>query len=247
MKVIYAGFSKCATKTIAKALRLLGYNVYDYMENYEHLHDDWLEIYRNGATVEQLQRMYQGVDAVTGMPVYYFWEELLEAFPKAKVIFYERPIDDWYRSVLSQYKCDSSIKKFTNYFSPTSWKYEQYFEASIFAIFGFKQNMTSVFKKTIINEMLLKKAYKMHNSYVKNNVPKEKLLIFHIEEGWAPLCKFLKVEIPDIEFPHNNRKGELIQQFYKSHAVFKKIKFEKSFILYTFIFIIAILSFVFHT
>ena len=90
MKVIYAGFSKCATKTIAKALRLLGYNVYDYMENYEHLHDDWLEIYRNGATVEQLQRMYQGVDAVTGMPVYYFWEELLEAFPKAKVNLFHR-------------------------------------------------------------------------------------------------------------------------------------------------------------
>ena len=87
MKVIYAGFSKCATKSMAKALRLLGMKVYDFMENYEHLASDWMKIYRDGATVERLRKMYDGVDAVTGMPVYYYWEELLEAFPEAKVSF----------------------------------------------------------------------------------------------------------------------------------------------------------------
>ena len=85
MKVIYAGFSKCATKSVAKALRSLGLKVYDFMDHYEHLRSDWMKIHREGATVERLRRMYEGVDAVTGMPVYYYWEELLEAFPEAKV------------------------------------------------------------------------------------------------------------------------------------------------------------------
>ena len=35
MKVIYAGYSKCGTKTMRAALTELGYEVYDFMENYE--------------------------------------------------------------------------------------------------------------------------------------------------------------------------------------------------------------------
>ena len=107
MKVIYAGFSKCATKSMAKALRLLGMKVYDFMEHYEYLASDWMKIYRDGATVERLRKMYEGVDAVAGMPVYYYWEELLEAFPEAKVsiiiIFYSLPVYYYWESLLEAF------------------------------------------------------------------------------------------------------------------------------------------------
>lgn len=36
MKVIYAGFSKCGTKTMAQAFKELDLNVYDALEHFEH-------------------------------------------------------------------------------------------------------------------------------------------------------------------------------------------------------------------
>ena len=86
MKVIVAAFPKCGTKTMAMALRELGYSVYDAMENYEYLHKDWENIFLKGGSIKDFQRMYKDVDACTDVPSCYFWEELLEAFPESKVV-----------------------------------------------------------------------------------------------------------------------------------------------------------------
>ena len=88
MKVIFAGSSKCGTKTMAEALRILGYNVYDFMENYEYLGDRWIKIFKEGGTKEDFYEMYKDVDAVTDMPAFFFWNQILEAFPDAKVFVY---------------------------------------------------------------------------------------------------------------------------------------------------------------
>ena len=85
MKVIVAGQSKTGTKSMAWALQQLGMNVYDAMEHYTYLQKDWEQVLTKGATIEDFRRMYQGVDAVTDIPAWYFWEELLQAYPDAKV------------------------------------------------------------------------------------------------------------------------------------------------------------------
>ena len=85
MKVIVAGLSKTGTKSMALALRELGYNVYDYMENMEYLHNEWLTIFEKGGTAEDFRRMYKDVDAVTDIPPAFFWEEIHQAYPDAKV------------------------------------------------------------------------------------------------------------------------------------------------------------------
>lgn len=43
---------------------------------------------------------------------------------------------------------------------------------------------------------------------VKATVPKEKLLVFHVKEGWKPLCEFLDRPIPDQPFPRTNDSKE---------------------------------------
>ena len=40
--------------------------------------------------------------------------------------------------------------------------------------------------------------------HVTSSVPKEKLLIFNVKEGWEPLCKFLDLPIPKNPFPRVN-------------------------------------------
>ena len=85
MKVICAGFGKTGTKSVQAALKELGYNVYDYMENFEYLYEDWMKIFKDGGTKEDFRRMFENVDAVTDAPAFYFWDEIHKAFPEAKV------------------------------------------------------------------------------------------------------------------------------------------------------------------
>jgi hypothetical protein len=47
-------------------------------------------------------------------------------------------------------------------------------------------------------------TFERHNEEVKQRVPAEKLLVYEVKEGWAPLCEFLGVEVPDKPFPHLN-------------------------------------------
>lgn len=43
-----------------------------------------------------------------------------------------------------------------------------------------------------------------HCNMIRGLVPKERLLEWHIDDGWDPLCKFLGKPVPDMEFPRVN-------------------------------------------
>ena len=43
------------------------------------------KILEEGGTTDDFRQMYEGVDAVTDTPAFYFWEELHKAYPDAKV------------------------------------------------------------------------------------------------------------------------------------------------------------------
>jgi hypothetical protein len=43
-----------------------------------------------------------------------------------------------------------------------------------------------------------------HNAWVREQVPKEKLLEMDLAGGWEPLCKFLNKPVPNEPFPRMN-------------------------------------------
>ena len=45
-----------------------------------------------------------------------------------------------------------------------------------------------------------------HIEEVKRVVPPERLLVYNVAEGWAPLCEFLGVPVPDEPFPRLNER-----------------------------------------
>ena len=97
LKYIYAGYSKCGTKTIAKVFRTLGFNVFDYEENTVYLLQEWIAYFDPKKTKEEriamLRVMLKDVDVITDQPGFLLWAELMEAFPEAKCIFWERRLD----------------------------------------------------------------------------------------------------------------------------------------------------------
>ena len=85
MKVIVAGFSKTGTKTLNSALTELGYNVYDFIDHFWYHEKFWSKIFKDGGSIDDFKEMYQNVDAIVDVPAFSFWEEILEAYPEAKV------------------------------------------------------------------------------------------------------------------------------------------------------------------
>lgn len=56
-----------------------------------------------------------------------------------------------------------------------------------------------------------KELYTAHYENVRSMVPKEKLMEFHISDGWDPLCKFLGEPVPfGCKFPHINDNSDFV-------------------------------------
>ena len=50
--------------------------------------------------------------------------------------------------------------------------------------------------------------YILHNAAVQHLVPPEQLLVYHVGEGWEPICKFLDKPVPTTPFPRENAAGQ---------------------------------------
>ncbi len=64
-------------------------------------------------------------------------------------------------------------------------------------------------KGTMDNKAVAIARYHEHVEEIKKAVPPERLLIFKVDQGWEPLCKFLDVEVPKSEFPNVNDRAEI--------------------------------------
>ncbi|CAK8688903.1 unnamed protein product [Clavelina lepadiformis] len=223
MKVICAGMSKTGTKSMQAALKELGYNVYDFMENFEYLHDDWVKILAEGGSTEDFRRMYENVDAVTDIPGNIFWDEIHKAFPEAKIVLTIRDEDKWIDSVENQYsKANKPIFFVLTFFSPTFKKLGRFGDKLACAIFG-SASKASLFKAPTINSLLYKMKFRRHNAHVLQNAPKDKLLVFSVSEGWEPLCNFLGTPIPSTSFPRKNvreNRPELVKEYMANNPTF---------------------------
>ena len=52
-------------------------------------------------------------------------------------------------------------------------------------------------------------AFERHTAEVRRTIPKDRLLVFEVAQGWKPLCEFLDVPIPSVPFPRLNARAEI--------------------------------------
>ncbi|XP_018673107.2 uncharacterized protein LOC108951032 [Ciona intestinalis] len=207
MKVIYVGYSKTGTKTMAAVFREFGYKTYDWLENEYYLGNDWRRIIHYGGTVEDLRRMYKGVDAVVDAPAYLFWKEMSEAFPEAKLIICIRDETLWAYSMKKQM---TSIVSDPMYVLMQTLSYSGWQHFLFNKAWGISRKWP--WSSFCFNEMLWKRNYRNHNCSVLQEAPKEKLLVYNFGDGWKPICEFLGEKIPDTPFPHLNVAASLLDE-----------------------------------
>lgn len=50
--------------------------------------------------------------------------------------------------------------------------------------------------------------FENRNAEIIDTIAADRLLVYRIAEGWQPLCEFLDVPVPDMEFPRINSRDE---------------------------------------
>ena len=216
MKVICVVMGKTGTKTITKALRYLGFTVFDFEEQNLDFFDHWVDVFQNGVKPD-IKRIYQHADAVVDMPGSIIYEEILEVYPDCKVILSEREENSWVNSVVNQYQQSQRRLHKLALLSATARKLVNVLELYWNATVGsYNPKSTYVFRK----------RYRIHNHRVKSIIPARKLLVYDVKQGWKPLCDFMACEVPTVPFPHENIRGEIANTPLEMTRMGRQIKWE---------------------
>lgn len=161
--------------------------------------------------------------AVTDQPCALFAEELMAAYPDAKVVLSVRDSTAaWHKSVVdticatidivSPYRNRhpgwNPLYHLSRFFAPSmpgGKDTHKFFDAAVEALDG---DLIPTEGPTI---------YEAHNERVRRLVRERRergenveFLEFNVKEGWGPLCAFLGKEVPDTPFPRVNDSAEFM-------------------------------------
>ena len=150
--------------------------------------------------------------ATTEQPVSFLPEEMLAAYPDAKVILVERDVERWYKSF-----SEVVINGYASPFVPLGTMIDRTYLGQMRAqmdliikhYFHVQENHTrfglfnnpEFFNKWRENA---RSTYLAHNDRIKRITPKDRLLVYRLDQGWEPLCQHLGKPIPDVPFPRVN-------------------------------------------
>lgn len=210
LKIIGAGFGRTGTWSTFVALNQLGFPCYHMhevilnKENASHL-GFWLDVANAPAgTQHDWERVFARYAATVDNPACCVWRELLAAYPEAKVLLtlHPRGAEAWYESTID-----------TIYFTEKLWQWKL---LEWLTPFGRKFGAMShrlIWQRSLQGTMEDKARaiarYEAHIAEVRAAVPPERLLVFKVTDGWAPLCGFLGVPEPATPFPNLNDRDSI--------------------------------------
>ncbi|KAK5120739.1 hypothetical protein LTR85_006097 [Meristemomyces frigidus] len=209
LEVLSLGMPRTGTLSMQEALSMLGYPTpYHYVSIFENARDAdmWIPALRAKAQGRgkpfgrrEWDQLLGHCGAVTDTPCVYFWRELLDAYPEAKVVLVERDEDKWFAS------CEGLLEGVLNPFAVWVLRFTDP------GWFGRINNCSLLWIEAFFGTANLaqakrnaRQAYRAHYAAVRATVPKEKLLEYELGSGWEPLCEFLGKRVPEVKFPKRN-------------------------------------------
>lgn len=215
MRILCLGYSRTGTFSLYTALRMLGYKPYHMAEALKNADVDlpcWVEgieakLLGTGKPWgrEEFDKLTGRYDAVMDVPCILFVEELIAAYPDAKIILTERPVEGWLRSMKNAVG---------EVFSWRRWRYVSWADKELagplWHLVGHTL-MKHVWDDNNFSDISkAKQHYLEHNELVRKVCPPERLLEFKLGGGWEPLCEFLGAKVPDVPYPNVNDKEMFI-------------------------------------
>ncbi len=189
LKVIGSGLGRTGTLSLKAALTQLGLGPCHHMIEVFPRPDSmplWIAV---GQGKPDWDALFDGFQSAVDYPSAHFWRELAAYYPQARVIHSVRDADEWFDST----------------------------QASIFAANGpmgaapapvqaFFATFTDVFGDKIHDRAFMTDYFRRHTDAVIASIPADRLLVWRTSDGWAPLCAFLGLAVPDAPFPRLNSR-----------------------------------------
>ncbi len=154
--------------------------------------DTWGRAYRG--QLPDWDAFFAGYAASVDWPAAPFWQQISEAFPDAVILLSVRDADSWWTSA-----SQTIFIAMATYFAP---------DAPDDGWTAMGRGMMTSFTPSWQDESAAKRAYLAYNDHVRATAPPDRLLEWHPGDGWDPICRALKLDVPDHPFPHVNTTAE---------------------------------------
>jgi len=212
MKLIGAGMPRTGTLTQKVALEMLGlgpcYHMVDVLADL-----DQAKLWRRALDGEApWEQIFDGFNSTVDWPGGYFYRELMDVYPEAKVLLSVRDPQAWERSmrdtVWAVRHGESLVRLLSSAQAHVNPQWRGFLEMIDRLVWEGEGTFASghAEPQQLIDTMI------RHNREVEENVPPVRLLVWSVEEGWEPLCKFLEVPVPQQPFPHVNDRTEFLNR-----------------------------------
>lgn len=190
LAVIGAGFGRTGTESMKLALEQLGLGPCHHMKEVL-ASPEQLKLWRAAARgdLPDWDAAFAGFNSSVDWPSTFFWRELSEVYPEAKIVLTVRSSDSWYKSMGN----------------------------TIFNVLDASTDPDSI-GLTLIAERVFGGRYRdrdhaiavdeQNNAAVQASFDDDRLLTYHLGDGWDPLCRFLSKPVPEQPFPRSNSTAE---------------------------------------
>ncbi len=197
LALIGAGFGRTGTESMKLALEQLGLGPCHHMKEVL-ANPEQLEIWRAIARGDppDWEAAFAGYGSAVDWPSAFFWRELSEVYPKAKIILTVRSSKSWHKSM-----SNTIFKVLDASTDPES--------------IGLKLIAERVFGGRFLDPDHAIAVYEKNNADVQAAFDDDRLLVYHLGDGWEPLCRFLNRPVPDTPFPRSNSTAEFTEMMKK--------------------------------
>lgn len=200
LKVIGAGLGRTGTHSLGRAFEILGfgpcYNILEVRKNPGHA---VIWNHAMGRKAVDWDLLFTAYNSAVEWPTVAFLSEVIQHFSEAKVVLTLRDPASWYESANTT--IFDALELSAHH--PDPGKRER---------MGLMRRL--ILERTFAGRYREKQyaleVYRQHNQSVIGMVPPDRLLQYHVKDGWRPLCEFLGKQIPEEPFPRLNDRTEFL-------------------------------------
>jgi Sulfotransferase domain len=204
LRIIGAGLPRTATLTQKIALETLGlgpcYHMVTVLSDLDRV-ESWKQALQGESRWPDI---FSGFSASVDWPGAFFYRELIDVYPQAKVLLSVRDAHQWAESmratVLRANRGDNVMRHLSLARADVDASWRAYNEMTSAMLFG----PAGLLPTGDDDETTLVRASKRYVDEVRATVPASRLLVWEAADGWAPLCDFFDAPVPEQPLPRVN-------------------------------------------
>jgi len=156
--------------------------------------------------------IFDGYNSTVDWPGGYFYRELIDVYPEAKVLLSVRDPEAWERSMRETVWAVRHGESLVRLLSSAQAHVNPRWRGFLQMIDRLLWQGKGTFAGGHGEPRQLIETMERHTEQVKRDVPAERLLVWSASEGWEPLCEFLELPVPEEPLPHVNDKTEFLNR-----------------------------------